>query len=162
MNITWKKPNKKTLPNLSEIETKHQNTCLNQLMVHKTNQDRKKIQFFGSWSKIPQRSKHRRQKKKWLITADLDGSFELKEVRLLKENLSGDETKLTDLRLVEHDLFGSRLRVSVIQQTTNDVVENGRVHASLPLLRHYKDPTRSKLNNTNRSFYLTKVSIFRT
>ena len=55
-------------------------------------------------------------------TADLDGSFELKEVRLLKENLFGDDAKLSDLRLVEHDLFGSRLRVSVIQQATNDVV----------------------------------------
>ena len=123
--------------------------------------------FMESWSKNTRQSwRHqiltRTWKGDWLITTDLNWSLELKEVRLLKKNLSRHAAKLSDLRLVEHDLFGSRLRVSVIQQTTNDVVENGRVHASLPLLRHSKDHTRSKLNNTNRSFYLTKVSIFRT
>lgn len=95
------------------------------------------------------------------FTADLDRSFELKKVRLLKKNLSRDDAKLTDLRLVEHSLFGTRLRVSVIQQTTNDIIESGRVHASLPLLRHSKEDPPPRSNHTTQLSY-QKVSIFRT
>lgn len=68
-------------------------------------------------------------------TANFDGGFKLEQIGLLEKDFSGSNTELFDLRLRELDLL-PRPRQSDLREPSDDVIEHGRVHPSLPLRGH--------------------------
>lgn len=76
-------------------------------------------------------------------TANFDGGFKLEQIGLLEKDFPGSNTELFDLRLRELDLL-PRPRQSDLREPSDDVIEHGRVHPSLPLRGHsirFSDPS---------------------
>lgn len=76
-------------------------------------------------------------------TANFDGGFKLEQIGLLEKDFPGSNTEQFDLRLRELDLL-PRPRQSDLREPSDDVIEHGRVHPSLPLRGHsirFSDPS---------------------